>query len=111
MRSLLDQSALVENDDSVGVAKRRESVSDGQGRTATDQHFERLLDTLLGLGVDVAGRFVEHQNFRVIQQRSCNRQSLLFPPRQSRAILSQKRFVAELLSADEIVRTGSLGCL
>ena len=78
MRSLLDQSTLVEHQNPVSVSKRRESVRDRQGGTTTYEDFESLLNALFGLGVDVARRLIEHKNFRIIQQGPCNRESLLF---------------------------------
>ena len=78
MRSLLDQSTLVEHQNPVSVSKRRESVRDRQGGTTTYEDFKSFLNALFGLGVDVARRLIEHKNLRIIQQGPCNRESLLF---------------------------------
>ena len=48
----------------------RQPVGDGDGRAALHQVVERLLDLLLGLGVDRRGGLVEDQDARVDQQRA-----------------------------------------
>lgn len=44
MGAQLDHSAVVEDDDLVGVADRREPVGDGDRRPALGEPLERILD-------------------------------------------------------------------
>ena len=47
-----------------------------------DDAVERLLDRLLGAAVERAGRFVEHQDRRVLEQGPGDRDALLLAARQ-----------------------------
>jgi hypothetical protein len=62
MRSLLDDSALVQNDDAVCIADRREPMRDHDTRAAFQQHFKRGLNFLFGKTIDIGGRLVEDQD-------------------------------------------------
>ncbi len=62
--SLRDPSVL-DDQDRVGPANRRESVGDDDRRASGEQPVERALDQDLGRPVDVRGRLVEDQDARV----------------------------------------------
>ena len=64
MGAALDDLALVEHDDLVGVDDGREPVRDHQRRAVAARRVERVLDFLLGVAVERRGRFVEHQDRR-----------------------------------------------
>ena len=68
MRALLDDPAVLEHDDQVGVADRREAVGDDERGPAVQEAAERPLDLLLGADVDRARRLVEDQDPRVGEQ-------------------------------------------
>ena len=57
--ALLDDLAVREVDDIIGVLNGREAVRNDQKRTDIHHLFKRILNKHLGLGVDVRGRFVE----------------------------------------------------
>src|SRR5690242_5421333 len=59
---------MVQDDDLVGAPHGGEPVGDGDGGAAPGQVVERLLDRALGLGVQGAGRLVQHEHARVAQQ-------------------------------------------
>src|ERR671922_834466 len=65
VRPSLDHLALVEHDDLVGVADRREAVCDHDRRPALREAVELLLHGPLRAGVERARGLVEHQNGRV----------------------------------------------
>ena len=65
--ALLDDAALVEDDDQVGVDDGREAVRDDEGGAAGPGGIERPLDAGLGLGVQRAGGLVEQQDRRVLR--------------------------------------------
>ncbi len=80
VRSLLDQLTPLEDQDSVGVAKGREAVGDRDHGSATRQSFERLLNRAFRLGVDAAGRLVQDQNGRVVEDCPRQGETLFFTP-------------------------------
>ena len=75
----LDHPAVVEDDDLVGVPHGREPVGDGDRGATPGQGVEGLLDGTLGLGVECAGRLVEHQDPRVAEQGAGDGEPLLLP--------------------------------
>ena len=79
MRALLDDAAVLEHDDQVGVADRREAVRDHEGGAAGEQAAESPLD--LALGADVHGRrgLVEDQDARVGEEARAKATSWRWP--------------------------------
>src|SRR5437762_772396 len=63
--ALLAELPVMEHEDAVRAADRGEAVRDDDGRAADLQALERLLDQVLGLGIDAARRFVEDEHRRV----------------------------------------------
>ena len=59
MQTLLDDLALLQHDQPVGRLQRAEAVRDRERRSTLDQSIQRLLDLLLGLGIDRCRRLVE----------------------------------------------------
>src|SRR3954465_12492452 len=72
----LDDPALVEDEDAVGVADRREPVRDDEGGAPLHDLLERELELALGRGVERARRLVEDQHRRVLEQRPGDREAL-----------------------------------
>ena len=72
----LDELAAVHDDQPVSLAQRGQAVGDGDRGAAADQVVERLLNFLLGLGVDRRRCFVEDQDLRVDQQGAGDRDAL-----------------------------------
>jgi hypothetical protein len=64
----LDDAAVVEHGDLVGVADGGQAVRDGDGGSALGQGVEGLLDGPFGFGVQSAGGLVEDEYARVAQQ-------------------------------------------
>ena len=58
---------VVEDEDEVGIGDRGEPVGDDEGGAALPQPIERPLDACLGLDVEGAGRLVEDQDRRILQ--------------------------------------------
>ena len=76
MRSLLDDLPVLEDDDQVGVANRREAVGDDERSAAVQQPPECTFDLALRADVDRACRLVENQDARVGEQGACERDEL-----------------------------------
>src|SRR5258707_145374 len=75
----LDDAAVVQHDDLIGVADGGQPVRDGDGGAAPGQGVERLLHGPFGLGVQRAGGLVEHEHARIAQQGPGDGDALLFP--------------------------------
>src|SRR5262249_56170352 len=62
VRAALDDLAVVEDDDVVGVLHRGDAMRDDQRGSSSPNRAQRLQNGLLGRGVDGAQRVVENQN-------------------------------------------------
>ena len=65
MSSLLDNVAVLHDEDKVGVANGREAMSNYERGTTAGESFESLLNELFGASVDVRGCLVENEHGRV----------------------------------------------
>ena len=70
VRAGLDDVALLENEDAIGVDDRRKAVRDDESRPAPHQRFQCRLNRLLRLRIEGRGRLVEKQNARVLERRT-----------------------------------------
>src|SRR5919201_4817 len=73
----LDDPAVVQHDDLIGLAHGREPVRDRNRRPPLREPVERRLHEPLGLGVERARRLVEDENRRVAENRPRDRDPLL----------------------------------
>jgi hypothetical protein len=76
MRPLLDDLTMLEHDDQICVADRRQAVRDDERRPTVEKAAERLLDLALRADVDRACRLVEDQDPWVGEQRARERDEL-----------------------------------
>src|SRR5215204_1907794 len=83
VRARLKHLALVQHDNPVCMPDRAELVGDDNGRSLAAVLFERLEDAVLGSAVETAGRLVEDEDGRVLEQRAGRREALR-PPRSHR---------------------------
>src|SRR5581483_7376403 len=89
--ALLDDAAVLEDDDQVGVADGRQAVGDDERRPPVQQPPQRALDRLLGADVDRARRLVEDEDARVGEQGARERDELPLAEREARAALAELR--------------------
>src|SRR5262249_33120907 len=61
MGASLDKPAAIHHQDHVGIADRRETVSDDERRSADHESVERIENDGLGFGVNGRSRFVQDQ--------------------------------------------------
>ena len=94
MRAARGDPALVQHQDLVGVAHGADALGDDKAGAPFHQPVERLLDLVLGDGVDAAGRVVQDQDARVEQQGAGDGDALLLPAAERRAALADRRVVA-----------------
>jgi hypothetical protein len=76
MGATLDDAPLVDHDDQIRLADRRQPVRDDQAGAIGQQRFERGLDQLLVVTVERARRLVEDEDARVLEERARDREPL-----------------------------------
>ena len=90
-RAVLDDLALLQNDDAIEIAHRRQAVGDGNDGAAAHQAAQRLADQLLGFAIQRRGGLVEQQQRRVLQEGARNRDPLPLPAGQAQPAISHDR--------------------
>ena len=114
VRAPLDDLALLQDDDLIGVLDGREPVRHDQHRADGPHLFKRPLDQDLSLGVDVRRRLVEDQDLRPVQDRAREREQLPLSLREVLAALDDLRlvlvgqFLDEGIGADVAARLDDL---
>src|SRR5262252_2252091 len=103
MRALLDDPALVEDEDMVRLGRDLEIVGDEEARLSRHEPAQRLADLLPALDVDPGQRLVEDEDGGVPDQRPRDGDALPLPSGQRRAALADDGVVAELEVGDEVV--------
>jgi hypothetical protein len=88
MRALLGDAAGLEHDDAIGMDHGRQAVRDDDRGAAALDRFQRRLDIGLGAAVERAGRLVEDQDRRVLDQGARDRDALLLAARELQAALA-----------------------
>jgi hypothetical protein len=95
--------AGVEHHDLVGADHGRQAVGDDDGGAVAGDAVEGRLDRFLGPAVERAGRLVEDQDRRVLEQRAGDGDALLLAARQLEPALADHRFIALRQRGDEMV--------
>jgi hypothetical protein len=101
MGAALGDTAAVEDDDLVGMDDRRQAVRNDDGGATTLDRLERAEDRRLGAAVQGAGRLVEDQDRRVLEQRARDRDPLFLAARQFQPALADPCRIAFGLPLDE----------
>ena len=83
-------------------------MGDRHDRAAAAHLLERGADRGLAAGVERGGRFVEHQDVGVAEERAGDRDALSLSAREPSAALAHHRVVAERQVADDVVDLGRL---
>ena len=104
VRASLRDSTPVHHENEIGVADRRQAVSDDEGRASLYHLRERLLQFVLRLHVDAGGGVVEYQDGRVEQDRARYREPLPLAPGQLNAALPDPGLVLIGQALDEVVK-------
>src|SRR5688572_2674546 len=107
--ALLDYLAGIEHDETVHARDRRESMCDRDDGLALHEVQQLLLDRELDLAIERRGRFVEHENRRVLQDDARQRDALPLASGQFHAALADVRAVTRPAAPiaqrdDELVR-------
>ena len=104
----LDDLAVFQHHDGVGVSDGGEAVGDDEGGAVLHQVVHALLDVALGAGVDGGGGLVQHQDRRVGDGSAGDVQKLALSLGQIRAVTLDDGLVAVGQAADEAVGGGHL---
>ena len=91
--AVLDDATVVEHDDLVDVAKRRQSMGDDQRRAALGQLGDGSLEQIFGVRVDTCGGLVEHDDVGIAQPHPGERQQLRLAGRQAGAAGAERRWM------------------
>src|SRR5919202_1942854 len=102
--ALLDDAALVHDEDPPGPEHGGEPVGDDERGPIQHQPFERLLHEHLGFGVERARRLVEEEHGRVLEDGAGDGDALALAARERDAALAERRRIAFGKRADELVR-------
>ena len=103
MRAALDDHAVVEHENLVGVDDGRQPMRDDQRGAIARHAVELVLDVPLGVAVERRGRLVEQQDRRALQNGAGNGDALLLAARQFQAALADFGLVALGRAPDEAV--------
>src|ERR1044071_1118134 len=90
----------------VGLPDRRQRCAMTSVVRSHIRALERVLDGRFGLRIEVAGRLVEQQDRRVLEQGARDRDTLLLSAGQAHAALAEVRVVAVRLRGEELVGLG-----
>ena len=103
MRTALDDPAVVEDHDLIGVADGREPVGDRECGAALRELVECLLNRVFGLRVERARRLVQDEDRRVAKDRASDRDALLLTAREAVAALADNGVVALRQRSDQVI--------
>src|SRR5881628_1425514 len=95
-RALLDDAAVVEDQDDVRPPDRREPVRDDEGRAPGQEPLQPLHDERLRGGVERRGGLVEYEERRIAEDRARDRDAQLLAGGERGARLAHHRLEAFL---------------
>lgn len=98
-----------DDDDFVGVVDGREAVGDHDRCAALQQGVKGVLHKFFALGVEGRSRFVEDQDFGILEYGSGDAQALALTAREFGAPVADVGVVARRTLHDEVVGVGDFG--
>ena len=93
MRAPLDDAAVAQDDDLVGVSHGGGAVRNQNGGAAVHDAAQAREDALFGLRVDAGEGIVEDEDARIADDGTCDGGALLLSARRSDAALADYRFI------------------
>ena len=108
MRSALDDPAVIQHDDDVGVLDRGQSVRDDEDRASFHERVHTALYDGFCTRVDGGSRLVQDHDRRICHSSSCDGKQLALSLGQVRAVSGQHGVVAFRKTGDEVVRSREL---
>ena len=111
MRSALPDLSVHDDRDFIRIANGGEAVGHHQRRAAFAQFIQGMLDQDFRRIVQCAGRFVQDQDGRILEEDAGNAQSLLLSAGQLHAALADLRVIPVFEGHDVVMDIGTLGSL
>ena len=106
MRAALDDPALIEHEDEVGVHDALDAVGDDEGRAVLHQVIQRLPDLRFRLQVDRGGGIIQHEDAGILEQRAGDGDALLLSAGKGDAFFSDQGGIPQREGEDHIVDGG-----
>ena len=103
MGAALDDAAMVENHDAIGVHDRAQTVGDHEGGAALHQGVHAVLHQLFRAGVDGGSCLVQNHDGRIGHGRTGNGDQLPLTLGQTGAVAREHGVVAIGQAGDEVV--------
>src|SRR5207248_869744 len=94
VRAFLHDAAGLEHDEAIHARDGGEPVRDGDHGLALHELEELLLNRDLHLAVERRGRFIEHQDRRILEDHARERDALALPAGELHAALADMRRIA-----------------
>ena len=112
MRALLDDAAVLQHDDAVGIAHRGQPVRNDESGAPGERYFKRRLDFTLGETVDAGGGFIQNEDAGISHYGPRKGKQLPLADGQVDAALAEHGIVALRQARNEVVGThGACGAL
>src|SRR5450432_4314273 len=109
MFSLADDLAAVHYHNPISAENRAETMRDQKCRALVHEAFDRLLDEMLGFGIDLTGGFIENQNRRFAKNRASDVEPLFLSAGKLAAESIKRGVITVRFFHDEIMRERTLG--
>lgn len=109
VRALLDDIAVLHDENAVGVADRGKAVRYDKARASLHHTGESVLNFQLGARVNGGRRLVEDQHRRQTEHNAGDAEELLLPLRKLVAVFGKQRVIALREPLDEAVGVRGLG--
>ncbi len=104
MGPALRQSAVIDNNDAIGISQSGEAVRNGKGGAIVGHFVNGILNQLFGFGIQCRGCLIQNQNRRIMYQCARNGNALPLTARKRIAFFANKRIVPFRQSHDKIMR-------
>jgi hypothetical protein len=109
MLAVLDNAAMVEDHDLIGLYDGGQTVRDDDGRAALRQPVQLGMNRPLGSRIQSRGDLIENEQAWLLEQDSCNRYALFLPAGELQAALPDYRLIAARQGHDEAMQPRALG--
>ena len=105
-RTVLADPSRLQHDDPIEIAQARQPVCDCDDGSAAHQAIQCLADGFLRIAVERRGCFIEQKNWRILEERAGNADTLPLPGRQLYAPVADNRCNALRQIFDEVAAVG-----
>ena len=109
MATALDNAPVIQHQNLVGALEGEQPLGDDKSGAPLHKDSQRLLDQMLGFGIDAAGRIVQNQDARVTEQGAGDGKALFLPAAQGHAALTDDGLIAFGKGFDKVMGMGRFG--